>query len=75
MFRVLKNVELYAPEYMGFKDILTAYGKIALISDRIGSMPMLQAEVTDCGGMIAMPGLVDQHVHITGGGGEQGPEA
>ena len=40
---------------MGFKDILTAYGKIALISDRIGSMPMLQAEVTDCGGMIAMP--------------------
>ncbi|NMA34865.1 MAG: beta-aspartyl-peptidase [Clostridiaceae bacterium] len=73
MFRVLKNVELYAPEYMGFKDILTAYGKIALISDRIGSMPMLQAEVTDCGGMIAMPGLVDQHVHITGGGGEQGP--
>ena len=29
--------------------------------------------MTDCSGMIAMPGLIDQHVHITGGGGEQGP--
>jgi beta-aspartyl-dipeptidase (metallo-type) len=73
MFRVLKNVELYAPEYMGYKDILTACGKIALISDNIEEMPTLQAEVIDCSGMIAMPGLIDQHVHISGGGGEQGP--
>lgn len=26
----------------------------------------------DCGGLVAYPGLIDQHVHIIGGGGEQG---
>ena len=73
MFRILKNVEIYSPEYMGFRDILTAYGRIALISEYIEPVRQLQPEVSDCSGMIAMPGLIDQHVHITGGGGEQGP--
>lgn len=73
MFTMLKNVELYAPEYLGTRDILTAYGKIALVSDRIDTWQQLRPEVVDCSGMVAMPGLVDQHVHITGGGGEQGP--
>lgn len=73
MFRILKNVEIYSPEYMGFRDILTAYGRIALISEYIEPVRQLQPEVIDCSGMIAMPGLIDQHVHITGGGGEQGP--
>lgn len=73
MFRILKNVEIYSPEYMGFRDILTAYGRIALISENIEPVRQLQPEVIDCSGMIAMPGLIDQHVHITGGGGEQGP--
>mgnify|MGYP001161529381 FL=1 len=73
MFTVLKNVELYTPEYSGIKDILTACGKIALISDRIDIWQQLRPEVVDCSGMVAMPGLIDQHVHITGGGGEQGP--
>lgn len=29
-------------------------------------------EVVDCEGKRAFPGIIDQHVHITGGGGEQG---
>ena len=29
-------------------------------------------EVIDCKGMRAIPGYIDQHVHITGGGGEGG---
>ena len=73
MFRILKNVELYTPEYAGSKDILTAYGKIALIADKIDIAQPLRPDVVDCSGMAAVPGLIDQHVHITGGGGEQGP--
>ncbi len=75
MFRLLKNVELYAPEYIGVRDILTAFGKIAIVSDDIKTAQPLQAEITDCSGTVAIPGLIDQHVHITGGGGERGPES
>lgn len=28
--------------------------------------------IIDCDGLLAFPGIIDQHVHITGGGGEQG---
>ena len=33
----------------------------------------LGAEAMDASGCMVMPGLVDMHVHITGGGGEAGP--
>ena len=31
-------------------------------------------DVVDCGGMVLAPGLVDLHVHLTGGGGEGGAQ-
>ncbi len=75
MFKLLKNVELYAPEYKGKQDILIAFDKIAQISPCIEIPAHLQAEVMDCSDMLALPGFIDQHVHITGGGGEQGPKS
>ncbi len=33
----------------------------------------LGADVTDASACFVIPGLVDMHVHITGGGGEAGP--
>lgn len=75
MFTLFKNAEIFAPEYLGVNDILTAFGKIALISAGIQVPPAPETEIIDCSGMIAVPGLIDQHVHITGGGGEQGPES
>ncbi len=75
MFKLLKNVELYAPEYIGRQDILIAFDKIAQISQSIAPPESLQVEVTECSNMIAFPGFIDQHVHITGGGGEQGPKS
>ena len=35
MFTLLKNCELYTPNYMGKKDVLICAGKIAKISDNI----------------------------------------
>ena len=32
-----------------------------------------EIEVYDINGAAVCPGIVDTHVHITGGGGEQGP--
>ncbi len=74
MLTLLKNVEVYSPEYEGIKDIFIANGKIENISE---SIDVSGAEVTviDCTGKIALPGFIDQHEHIIGGGGEAGPHS
>ena len=66
---LVKNAEVYAPEYLGEKDVLICGGKIEKIQDEIGSLPV-ECEVLDAEGKMLTPGFIDQHVHITGGGGE-----
>lgn len=66
---LVKNAEVYAPEYLGKKDVLVCGGKIERIQDQIGEFPV-ECEVLDGEGKILTPGFLDQHVHITGGGGE-----
>lgn len=75
VFQLYKNVECYAPEYMGRQDILVAFDKIARIQPDISPESLPDLTVTECNGKIACPGFLDQHVHITGGGGEQGPQS
>ncbi len=70
---LIKNAELYAPAPMGRKDILLAGGSIAAIDDHIdGSKLPGEVRELDAGGFLALPGLIDSHVHILGGGGEGG---
>jgi len=70
--KIIKNVEVYAPEKLGVKDILMAGGKICKIEDRIELPEELGAEVIDGTGKILLPGFIDCHVHVLGGGGEGG---
>ncbi|MGA4720583.1 beta-aspartyl-peptidase [Fictibacillus nanhaiensis] len=73
MFTLIKGGEVYAPHYLGKKDILLAAGKIAKISENIESpAPALDIHTIDATGKIVAPGFIDGHVHITGGGGEGG---
>jgi len=69
---LLKNAALYAPEPRGVKDVLIASGKIVWIADAI-PVPPFPVVTLDAGGRPVIPGYVDQHVHIIGGGGESGP--
>lgn len=66
---LIKNAEVYTPKYIGKKDILICNEKIECISDEIREVPF-EHEILDGTGMILTPGLIDQHVHVTGGGGE-----
>ena len=75
MFKLLKNVECYSPEYQGSKDILLAFDKIVEISSVITIDKLYHADIIECKGKIACPGFIDQHVHISGGGGEDGPKS
>lgn len=71
MFTLIKNANLYAPQHLGMNDILLAGDKIAYIDRKIEitGMPL---EVIDAAGRNVTPGFIDQHVHITGGGGQNG---
>lgn len=66
---LIKNIEVYAPEYLGEKDVLIADEKIILIENKIEKFSG-KIKLIDGKDKILMPGLIDNHVHITGGGGE-----
>lgn len=66
---LIKNVEIYAPEYKGKKDVFVSGGKISLIENSI-NFENEKIKVIDGTGRKLTPGFIDQHVHITGGGGE-----
>lgn len=70
--KIIKNVNVYAPEKLGKKDLLIAGGKICQISDNLDIPENWEVEVIDGEGLIATPGFIDSHVHILGGGGEGG---
>ncbi|WP_043933170.1 beta-aspartyl-peptidase [Bacillus sp. EB01] len=71
MLTLIKNGEIYAPHHLGKKDILIVDSRIGWIADEI-SIPEGFAKVTvvDASGKYIVPGFIDSHVHITGGGGE-----
>ena len=71
MMLLIKNAEVYIPEHVGKKDVLIAGDKIEYIADVINLSDSL-CDVIDATGMKMIPGLIDQHVHVTGGGGEGG---
>lgn len=73
MFKLLKNGLCYSPQNIGKKDILVIYEKIHKIEDRIDEKTLFETEVIDCSNKILCPAFIDQHVHIIGGGGEEGP--
>lgn len=68
--KLIKNIHIYAPEDLGVQDILISDSKIEKIDTHI-QIPF-DLECIDGTGCILTPGLIDRHVHITGGGGEAG---
>lgn len=72
-FKLFKNANVYAPKALGRKDILVCGQKIVAIEDSIDASVLPSCEVVDVQGKTLCPGIIDQHVHLIGGGGEAGP--
>lgn len=74
LIKLIKNAEVFAPKYLGKKDVLVIADKIVRIEDHIdGYDNVPEVETFDFSGKKLLPGYIDIHMHITGGGGEQGP--
>ncbi|SUO04570.1 Dihydroorotase [Faecalicoccus pleomorphus] len=66
----IKNAHVYAPQDKGIQDVWIAGGKIEAVSK---TLPIINGiDCIDATGKILTPGLIDRHLHITGGGGEGG---
>ncbi|MFT3756685.1 MAG: beta-aspartyl-peptidase [Pseudoxanthomonas sp.] len=70
---LVRNADIHAPEALGRQHLLIGGGKILWMG---AGMPDLSdvfgAQVIDLQGRRLVPGFIDGHVHVTGGGGEAG---
>ena len=74
---LLRNGDVYAPHRLGMQDLLIGAGQVLWMGSA-GSLRELPAPILrttrqlDVDGRRLIPGLIDGHVHVTGGGGEAG---
>jgi beta-aspartyl-dipeptidase (metallo-type) len=74
MMTLINQGQVFAPEPLGKKDILIMGSKIGAIKEP-GQIRIegLDVQVVNASEKIVLPGFVDSHAHILGGGGEGGP--
>jgi beta-aspartyl-dipeptidase (metallo-type) len=70
--QLLRNADLYDPQPKGRASLLIGGERILWIGDELELPANLGATVRDLEGRRVIPGLIDCHVHLTGGGGEAG---
>ena len=74
MFQLITNAEVYAPQALGNQHLLVCAGKIVYMGTEIPQLDdNLDVMTTDLDGARLIPGFIDAHAHVTGGGGEAGP--
>jgi len=74
MFKILVDGDVYAPAPLGRRSILVCGEQIVWIGAGEPQLdPEFAVERVELGGRRVIPGLIDGHVHVTGGGGEVGP--
>jgi beta-aspartyl-dipeptidase (metallo-type) len=71
--KLLRNADLYDPEPRGRAHLLVAGESIVWVGTEVPAFSStLNVEERDLDGRRVIPGLIDGHVHLTGGGGEAG---
>lgn len=75
MLTLIKNGEILSPEPLGRRSILFAGNEVLQvgeINEAAFASAGIEIDVIDADGAYVIPGLLDPHVHFTGGGGEGG---
>ena len=72
---LIQGGDVYSPAYLGRQSMLLVDGTIARIGQidaaQLRALP-LDVHIVDASGCLVIPGLIDPHIHLIGGGGESG---
>ncbi len=71
MITIIKNANVYSPNSLGLQHLVIAENKLIYVGEALPELN-IEHEVLDADGCELLPGFVDGHTHITGGGGEAG---
>ena len=73
MLTLIQEGMVYAPNFLGEKDIMILGSKIGAITEP-GKIKVegMDVQVIKASDKIVIPGFIDSHVHLLGGGGEGG---
>ena len=75
MLTLLTNADVFAPEPLGLRHVLVAGDQIVFMDERCPVLDdALNVDLMDLDGARPIPGFIDAHAHLTGGGGEAGYE-
>ena len=70
---LISNANLYSPKACGLQNLLIAGGKLVYVGKTKPKLDdSLGVQTIDVEGSSVIPGFIDGHTHITGGGGEAG---
>lgn len=72
VLQLLRDVDVFAPEARGRQDVLVAAGRVLAVERSLSAPSGLATNVRDFAGRRMVPGLIEAHAHVTGGGGEAG---
>lgn len=75
MWQLIKNAQIFAPDPIQERDLLMVGGRIAALGNDLYLPSFIEGEVIDLEGQYLVPGFIDAHVHLCGGGGEAGPRS
>jgi beta-aspartyl-dipeptidase (metallo-type) len=75
MLTLIKNAHVFNPEPLGVRHVLVAGDRIVFVGTEAPQLDArLGVNVVDAAGARLIPGFIDPHAHVTGGGGEAGFE-
>lgn len=72
MLTLLRNARVFAPEDLGHCHLLVGGRRILALSPAGEELAATGAVTIDLEGRRVVPGFIDGHAHVTGGGGESG---
>ncbi|MBA3563073.1 MAG: beta-aspartyl-peptidase [Gammaproteobacteria bacterium] len=72
LLQLLLNAHVFAPQDLGHRHLLIGGGRILWIGEQRPDLSRLDVAVADLEGRRLIPGFIDGHAHVTGGGGESG---
>ena len=72
MLKLLSNARVFAPEDLGVCHVLVGGGRVLAVSKKRDELSGNGTSEYDLEGRRLIPGFIDGHTHVTGGGGESG---